>query len=86
MSDSKQKATTLAGLAEPEWVALARRVGNGLATAHDAEKIESIGLLPQAIRVRQGLATHSDGVLVNLQAGLRLLGFISAEKSARRVV
>lgn len=64
----------LADLTEAEWQSLCRRVGAGKGTQRDARCVEEVGMLPQAIRIRQGLATCSDAVLVHLQVQLRLLG------------
>lgn len=56
--------------AEVNWRELYRRVSRGQATATDAEPVEKIGLLPQAIRIRNGLANHNDALLIALQVEL----------------
>ena len=73
----------LEGMTETEWQALCRRVESGMATQRDARHVESVGMMPQAIRIRQGLATRSDAVLVHLQVQIRLHGDL-LEQSARR--
>lgn len=73
----------LEGLTEAQWTALCRRVENGLATQRDARMVEHVGLMPQAIRIRQGLATRTDAVLVHLQIQIRLNGDL-LEQAARR--
>ena len=66
-------AVKVASLSPEQWSALARRVANGLATVEDAERVLELGLMPQALRIRQGLATALDAQLINLQAQIRLL-------------
>ena len=73
----------LEGLTEPEWQSLCRRVESGLATQRDARHVERVGMMPQAIRIRQGLATRSDAVLVHLQVQVRLHADL-LEDAARR--
>lgn len=65
---------SLKGLSEQQWVALCRRIESGMATLRDARHVEEVGLMPQAIRIRQGLACHSDAVLVHLQVQIRMHG------------
>lgn len=72
----------LHGLTEQQWVDLAKRVANGLATDTDANLVEQIGLLPQALRIRQGLATFTDAQLVHIQAQMRFLGVSEANGRA----
>jgi len=71
---NRSSSETVHGLTEQEWIDLAKRIANGMATEPDAEKVEQIGLLPQALRIRQGLATFTDAQLVHIQAGMRMLG------------
>ena len=66
--------TNLKGLTADQWGDLAQRVGRGLAVDRDADLVQSIGLLDQANRIRHGMATHQDAILINLQANLRLMG------------
>lgn len=73
----------LEGLTEPQWAALCRRVESGMATQGDARHVEQVGLMPQAIRIRQGLATRTDAVLVHLQIQIRINGDLF-EQAARR--
>lgn len=53
-----------------DWRELYRRVSTGQATVADARPVEQIGLLPQAIRIRSGLADHHDALLIALQVEL----------------
>lgn len=71
---------TLKGMNERQWTDLAKRVSSGIAVDVDAEQVEQIGLKPQAIRIRAGLATHTDAVLIHLQAQLRLHGLADEQR------
>lgn len=71
----------LAGLTDDQWRDLSRRVGNGLATADDAEPVEQIGLMDQAIKIRQGTADYTDSMHIHLQSQMRLHDLIDVEKS-----
>jgi hypothetical protein len=73
MNKPRTENPTAAGLTQEQWTALVKRVGTGMATKDDADPVEQIGLLPQAIRIRSGSATHKDAVLINIQAGMKLL-------------
>jgi hypothetical protein len=73
----------LEGLNEAQWAALCRRVEGGMATQRDARLVEHVGLMPQAIRIRQGLATRTDAVLVHLQIQIKLNGEL-LEQAARQ--
>lgn len=53
-----------------DWRNLYRRVCNGMATEADAGPVEEIGLLPQALRIRNGLANHQDALVIALQVEL----------------
>ena len=53
-----------------DWRSLYRRVSSGLATEADAGPVEQIGLLPQALRIRNGLANHNDALVIALQVEL----------------
>jgi hypothetical protein len=74
----------VAGLTSEQWRALARRVGNGMATADDARPVDAIGLNKQARRIRRGMATHTDSVLIHLQAQMRLLGIVEKSGTGQR--
>lgn len=75
---------TVAGLAEPAWLALCRRIENGLATVRDARQVHALGLQTQAIRIRQGLSTRTDAVLVHLTVQQRLYAGLLHEAMARQ--
>lgn len=53
-----------------DWRELYRRVSRGTATCDDAEPVERIGLLPQAIRIRNGMAGNQDALVIALQVEL----------------
>lgn len=57
-----------------DWRELYSRVSIGTATATDAERVERIGLLPQAARIRTGMANHQDALLIALQVELTGVG------------
>lgn len=73
MNKPRTETPTAAGLTQEQWTALVRRVGSGMATEADADPVEKIGLLPQALRIRSGRATHKDAILINIQSGMKLL-------------
>ena len=52
------------------WPALQRRVAQGCATVTDAEPVQAIGLLPQALRIQSGLATADDALIIALKVNL----------------
>lgn len=64
---------TLHGLTDRQWLDLARRVSQGIAVDIDADAVELLGLAPQAERIRSGLATHSDAVLINIHAQMQCM-------------